>query len=176
MAYTLRPARPDDVPLLPEIERRAAALFLATAYAHLIDGDTVPLEVLAESQRAGRLWVAAQQATDRPVGFAMATLVDGQPHLQEMDVLPEHGRQGLGKRLIEAACGWATAQNHRRLTLTTFHDIPWNAPFYERLGFCLLPETAWTPGLRELMRHEEEIGLPMDRRVVMCRVLSGDSV
>jgi hypothetical protein len=53
------------------------------------------------------------------------------------------------------------------VTLTTFRDVPWNAPFYARLGFRILEPSAWTPGLMALLALEESRGLPRRLRVAM---------
>ena len=53
------------------------------------------------------------------------------------------------------------------MTLTTFRDVPWNAPFYERLGFCVLDSSELTPELDAVVREEAARGLDRDRRVVM---------
>ena len=59
-------------------------------------------------------------------------------HLEELDVLPGHGRQGIGTRLVRALCDGARGRGIAAVTLCTFRDVPWNAPFYERLGFRIL--------------------------------------
>ena len=53
------------------------------------------------------------------------------------------------------------------LTLTTFRDVAWNAPFYQRLGFAVLPREAISPYLAGHLRDEIERGLPADRRCAM---------
>jgi hypothetical protein len=53
------------------------------------------------------------------------------------------------------------------VTLCTFRDVPWNAPFYQRLGFRPLASDELTPALGERMRREAEAGLPLDLRVAM---------
>lgn len=171
MPYTIRPALPSDLPRLPPIEQAAATLFHDTAYGFLTAGDPVPFETLVENQHTGRVWVAVWTETDVPVGFAVATLMHDHPHLQEMDVLPDHSRNGLGTRLVDAVCDWAIANNYPWLTLTTFRDIPWNAPFYQRLGFEIVPSADWTPGLRAVMQAEAATGLPVADRVVMRKML-----
>ena len=42
------------------------------------------------------------------------------------------------------------------VTLTTFRDVPWNAPFYARLGFRVIE--ALSPGLQAIRDHERDIG------------------
>jgi hypothetical protein len=55
------------------------------------------------------------------------------------------------------------------VTLTTFRDIPWNAPYYARLGFSELPADAWGAGMRALVARERR-AIPGDApRVAMIR-------
>ncbi len=55
------------------------------------------------------------------------------------------------------------------MTLTTFTDIPWNAPYYTRLGFRVLDAGELTEGLREIRRAEAAMGLDAWPRVCMRR-------
>ena len=52
-----------------------------------------------------------------------------------------------------------------RVTLTTFEDLPWNAPFYQRLGFRKLTEDELTAPIATLLERERAVG--MIRRVAM---------
>src|SRR5581483_4675821 len=99
------------------------------------------------------------------VGFALAMVVDGQAHLREIDVLPSHGRSGIGTQLVAAVVAWAAASGLGAVTLTTFTHIPWNAPWYRRLGFSPTDEVG--PELRQIMAEEREAGLDMRLRTAM---------
>jgi hypothetical protein len=55
------------------------------------------------------------------------------------------------------------------VTLTTFRDVPWNRPWYERLGFRVLGEDELGPELRARRDEEEHLGLPAALRVCMRR-------
>jgi GNAT superfamily N-acetyltransferase len=104
-----------------------------------------------------------------PVGFARLELVDGHTHVGQLSVLPEYGRLGIGASLMEASCRWAAERGDCIITLTTFVDVPFNAPWYRRLGFEELPE----PHEAELSRavaDERELA-ELSPRVVMGRVL-----
>jgi len=120
--------------------------------------------------KADRLWVAADEL-DRPVGFALASIVGDNAHLDELDVHPAHGQRGLGAALVEAVCDWARASGYRAITLTTLRDIPWNAPWYQRLGFRVLEENELSQALHDLLQEEIQRGLPAHKRVVMRREL-----
>ena len=74
-----------------------------------------------------------------------------------MDVLPAHGRRGLGTLLLDQVCAWAQAQRHLAVNLSTFRDVHWNAPFYARNGFRALQPIEWTPGMRAIRDNETEL-------------------
>ena len=171
--YTIRLARSDEVEQLPAIELAAAQLFRGLDVGSFSLDDVQSVEVHAEAQRDGRLWVAAQG--DTPVGFAIAKHVGGEPHLLELDVLPAHGRRGLGARLVAAVVAWARAQGAPSLTLSTFRDVAWNAPFYAKLGFRALDESELDEPHRALLDREAAMGLPRERRVVMRLPLGAPS-
>ena len=167
--YTIRPASAEDVEFLPEIEQRASELFASTPFSDEVSQECLSVDFLTEQCEAGRLWVAADDY-DIPVGFSAAIIVDGNAHLHEVSVDPAHVKQGLGRRLIEAVINWAKAE-HRLMTLSTFYDIPWNAPFYAKLGFREFPESEHGPEMKELREEERDSGLDTSRRLIMYREL-----
>jgi GNAT superfamily N-acetyltransferase len=159
-------ALPDDVPALPAIERASGALFAGVLPAVDVSQDVTSLDELHHARHAGLLWVA--RAPDgTPIGFALVELLAGQPHLEEMDVHPDHGRRGVGRALLGAVLGWAAAAGHRHVTLTTFQDIPWNAPFYASAGFQVWERAELPPALEAVVQDEASRGLDPARRVVM---------
>jgi GNAT superfamily N-acetyltransferase len=164
--YSVRLAEPRDVASLPAIEIAADELFPEEDLPRVLRGSATGVEPLEAARLAGRLWVAADR-DGTPVGFAYVEVVDGHAHLEEIDVLPEHGRRGIGRRLVETVIAWARASGTCPITLTTFRELPWNAPFYASLGFEVLGDEALTPALREVVEHEARCGLDPRRRVVM---------
>lgn len=163
--YSIATARSRDIGALAAIERAAAKLLEGHAPESILNEVTEESEFL-EAQATGRLWVAL--ANDVPVGFALVALLgDGSPHLEEIDVDPRHGRRGLGAALVRAVCEWASRRGHPEVTLTTFRSLPWNAPFYARLGFKEMPSDQLSPELVAIVRDETERGLDPERRVVM---------
>jgi GNAT superfamily N-acetyltransferase len=163
--YSIVPARVGDVGALAAIERAAATLLEKHAPPAVIDEVTEEAELL-EAQRAGLLWVALRD--DVPVGFALVAMIGhGHPHLEEIDVDPAHGRRGLGAALVRTVCEWASHAGHAELTLTTFRSLPWNMPFYTRLGFEEVPVDELGPALRMVVEDETARGLDPATRVVM---------
>ena len=164
-------AEPTEVPLLPEIERRACDMFLTVPATARLPSYLTPLANFEAAQRAGLLWVARANAS--PVGFALLQPLGDGLHLEELDVLPEHGRKGVGRALIREVCLYAEARR-RILTLCTFRDVPWNAPFYERLGFRVLGADEMWPALSARMQEETAHGLTAHLRVAMKFVAAAD--
>jgi GNAT superfamily N-acetyltransferase len=162
----IRIARPEEIPRLPEIERSASARFEAIAALAGVPPDPTPVAALEDSLRQDLVWVAVAPG-DEIVGFAYACVIDRCLHLEEIDVLPAHGRRGLGGALVQTVCERARALGLDAVTLTTFRDVPWNAPFYARMGFRVIDRTALSPGQAEAMRDEGRRGLPLRLRVFM---------
>ncbi len=173
-SYEIRAARPDDVDELPGVERAAVEMYRLVMHDVGITGDglgrlTTEAE-FREAQEAGRLWVAAD-ADDRPVGFALVIELAGACHLEELDVDAAHGRRGLGTKLLNAVCHWAAEAGYPAVTLSTFRDVPWNAPYYARHGFRALEPDELGPELQHLVEGEKQRGLRTDLRVIMRREL-----
>lgn len=104
------------------------------------------------------------------LGFVHVLTVDGEAHLEQLAVLPEHHGRGTGRALLEAAAGHAADKGYPRLTLRTFAEVPFNAPWYARRGFAVI--AADTAFLRGLIRTEDELGLTaLGPRVTMARPL-----
>jgi GNAT superfamily N-acetyltransferase len=160
--FIIRSARPDDLAALPVIEHAAAIHFRTTLYAYLAD------EPLSDEANLNHehVWVAVDQ-DDHPIAFAIVHLLSESVHLHELDVHPDYARQGLGRRLIATVADWARARGATALTLTTFGDVPWNGPYYTRLGFRTLDLNLIRPGLQTVRQGEAEAGLPMAYRICM---------
>jgi GNAT superfamily N-acetyltransferase len=163
--YRIVGARPRDLHRLGAIELAAAMLLRGHAPDTVLNEVTGEQE-LKEAQRQGRLWVAL--AGDTPVGFAHVEVLEpNAAHLLEIDVHPDHGRRGLGRRLVAEVCRWAEVGGYPAVTLTTFRDVPWNMPFYARLGFEEIPTATLTPALKSVFQDETRRGLDPARRVAM---------
>ncbi|GIG90308.1 GNAT family N-acetyltransferase [Plantactinospora endophytica] len=110
-------------------------------------------------------------SADVPVGYLVAEPVDGCLHVEQVSVHPRAARRGVGRRLLDHLAEYATATGVPALTLTTFVDVPWNAPYYLRCGFVVLDEHELTPGLAVIRAREAAHGLDRWPRVCMRRDL-----
>ncbi|MGA8045376.1 MAG: GNAT family N-acetyltransferase [Dermatophilaceae bacterium] len=171
---SVRYALAGDLDRLADIEGEADRLLVE----HLLPGRPDPQgwpPPPPGRDRAGRgvLLVAGQPA----VGFAHLLESDGADlphwHLDQIAVRPSSGRRGIGRMLLRAAMGVALDAGATQLTLTTYADVPWNAPWYQREGFAVVDEA--DPGREGLRRHrdlERALGLDgLGRRVAMARHL-----
>jgi GNAT superfamily N-acetyltransferase len=157
----VRRADASDLALLPEIDQRAESLFHVAGMQ--LPEIPFPVDALHESKA---VFVAGRP----PVGFVQVDEVDGIAHVQELAVIPSHMRQGIGSALLDRACEWARSSGYPAITLTTYAEVAWNAPFYASRGFVELDSL--TPELAELRDWERDVGLDeVGRRVAMRREL-----
>jgi ribosomal protein S18 acetylase RimI-like enzyme len=169
-SFSTRPARSNELERLNEIERSAAQLFRTIGNDLVADSEPLALDRLRACQESGHLWVVVT-GDNLPVGFVAVEIVDGLAHIEEISVHADYGKQGLGSRLIELVCDWACQQGYPAVTLSTYQDVPWNAPFYARRGFRILAEGELSPGLQAVRAHEAADGLDPGERVCMRREL-----
>ncbi|MFG2844060.1 GNAT family N-acetyltransferase [Kitasatospora sp. NPDC048296] len=166
----IRAVTEDELPLLSELERAAGAPFAAIGMPEVAEDEPPAPEELAYYLEHGVALVA--QAPDGTIaGYLLAEPVDGALHIEQVSVHPDHARRGIGRALIDHLAGHEGA-DAPALTLTTFADVPWNAPYYARCGFRPLADAELTPGLREIRRKEAEHGLDRWPRLCMRRDLS----
>lgn len=167
VGYQIDRAEAHELADLPAIEAAAGELFPPEDLAPGLRAPGLPLSFFERAASDGRLWVARTIEAPMPVGFALVTQLDGSPHLHEMDVLPAHGRRGIGRALVLHVVRWARASGHARLTLTTFRHLPWNAPFYASIGFVEIDERDCGPDLRVVLAEEQRRGLDPRKRTAM---------
>jgi len=166
MSILLRPATPADSPTIQEIERQAGRQFVEVGMPEIADDDPPSAATLAVHAAAGRSWVALD-GTGTPIGYVLVDAVDGSAHVEQVSVRPDRQGAGVGRALIDHVRSWAQAAGMRAVTLTTFRDVPWNAPLYEHLGFRALAEPEIGPELRAVRDAETAHGLDPDLRVCM---------
>lgn len=168
--WTLRLARPEDAPYMPAIEARAARLFDGVeGLEELAVRPVHPVERLQRYIRKGHCLVAH-------VGQAMAGWLANEPfgrelHIWEFNVDPAFQQRGIGSGLLRACLIDSGNSGFTAVTLTTFRDVEWNAPFYARLGFEEVVALDAHPRLAAELALEVDSGLPADRRCAMIRFL-----
>lgn len=164
---TIRRARAEDVPRLPSIELSSGALFDSVTLESTADPDeTLPIATLNDALTNNSLWVAVDEA-DQPVGFVAVTHHGDESFVAQLSVALEAQGRGLGRALMRTAIDDARAREQRAVTLTTFRDVPWNAPFYASLGFRMLNRDELSAHLAATLAAEARRGLLPAERCAM---------
>lgn len=167
----VRPARPGEAEILRTLEVAAGGLFHDIGMTVVAEDEPPTIGELELAIAEGRIWIA-EIVEDEPAGYALGVVVDGHPHLEQVSVDPAQQRRGVGRALVNVVADWAVAQGASVLTLTTFRDVAWNAPLYERLSFVVVPDEQLSPGLRSVRDREIAAGLDdAGPRVAMQRQL-----
>ena len=162
--------------LLPAIEQSAGELFrTAPGLEWVADHGVTPADFYPPLIAAGTVWVVEAE-NSRLTGFVSAEAFGDVLHVWELAVSAEVQGRGLGRRLMQAARDHAVAAGLSALTLTTFRDVAWNAPFYERLGYRVPGDAELDERLASTLRGEIERGLPAERRCAMRLAIAGSAM
>lgn len=166
MEITIRPARREDID-------RLVAIGIDAHETLRLEG-AVPEEAPSEDDegdllqwlREGTLLVAVDPS-DTPLGYGGALPAGDCLHICELDVARAWQRRGIGRSLTRVLIEEARKQGFRAVTLTTDRIVPFNARFYETLGFRILEADELTALLREILAAEAARGLDPARRCAM---------
>jgi GNAT superfamily N-acetyltransferase len=172
MPSVIRNGVPDDGPALREIECLAGARFREVGMESIADAEPASVDTLTAYAVAGRSWVALD-TNGRPAGYVIADIVDGNAHIEQISVRPDHQGMGIGRALIDRVRVWAEETGRAAITLSTFAAVPWNGPLYARLGFVKIPEDDIGPELRAVRDAETHHGLDPEARICMRLDLPG---
>jgi GNAT superfamily N-acetyltransferase len=171
----IRRSRVNDAEAFPGIEHSAGLAFRQIpALAWIADDDDLPSEFHRRLVIEGTSWTAVD-GLDRPIGFLSAEIFSDNLHIWELSVRLDRQRMGVGRRLIAHAIEEAKARNLASITLTTFIEVPWNAPFYTRVGFAILDRQTLAPRLADLLRQETERGFAAQARCAMRLSLAAET-
>jgi len=168
----IRKARENDLRSLQAIETLAGEAFRGIGMDSIADDDPPRLDDLRDYVHAGRAWVSTD-SLDSPIAYILVDELDQGAHIAQVTVHPRHARQGIGRALVEEVERWAAGCGLEALTLTTFSEVPWNAPYYARMGFTELPESSWSEEMHRVVEAEASHGLSAWPRVVMKRKVTG---
>jgi GNAT superfamily N-acetyltransferase len=169
--YRIRKARGDEVAALQAIDLASAQLFVGLG---LIDfgpegapAEPIPEDRLRRGFGDGLVWAAVDDR-EQTVGFALCSDRGDDLYLDQLSVLPEHGRRGLGARLVRRCLAEAATRSHARVSLSTFRKVPWNGPFYRKLGFREVPGWRLQPWQEEI-REAQKLTMDVKLRCFMER-------
>jgi GNAT superfamily N-acetyltransferase len=172
----VRLATPLDFERIRAVERAAGELFRGIGMPEVADDEPPTDRQLDTVVALGTAWVAVD--ADEVVGYLLLELLDGRGHIEQVTVHPGNARHGIGAALIRHAARWAFERGIAELSLTTFAHVPWNAPYYSRLGFEVVPAESLTGDLHERMRRETAEGLAESRvaMIAPCSAMHSTAV
>lgn len=168
--YQLRLAKQGDIPALIAADRAASELFRPTGLVPNMGTvpESVPADTLSQSIDDGLVIVITDERG--PVGFSLTQLRLPTLYLDQLSVDPAHGRKGLGRGLVIATFALAESRGAKDVTLSTFRDLPWNGPFYKKMGFREIPRAKLTDWMVEIEAIQAET-LDVTKRCFMRRAV-----
>lgn len=162
MNGAVRPASRGELCLLPAIEAASDTLLQDVPGTQPGAVDRLPPPTSEEALHTALQVLVAGRP---PQGFARIEEVGTDAHLEQLSVDPRHAGRGVGRALVEAALAWAREQGYPGMTLCTFADVPFNAPFYRSCGFVVIDPEGELARVRE---NERRLGLDsLGARVAM---------
>ena len=168
MGSELRKATAEDIAVMQAIELDAARAYLASpdhAFCAALPSRDIAEHLTCLEKGASLL----AMLDDKPSGFVLLRPVDGRAHILEAATRLDCQGRGIGRSLLAAAEDWAAACGYAEMTLTTYRDVSWNAPFYQRLGFDFIDPGRDRPELMALIAEEHASGFARAARAVMAK-------
>ncbi len=165
--WTIRPIGENELALLPVIERRSDQRFIDAGF--FSEDDIGPGDfTLARYEQSGGDTVVAVDGDDVPIGFVHYLDMPQGLHIEELSVVPEWGRQGIGTALVDRVKALARDAGAFAVTLSTDILVPWNSPYYEKLGFEPVSSMALGPDYLAIRAKEAGKGLdPLTRHMMV---------
>ena len=163
----IRAPRLDEINKLVRIEKEADRRYLETRFRAFADTAGIPTDVARRYIAEDRLLVAV--VDEEPIAF-IGWHTSADPTVlgvSQVSVLTEFGRRGIGTRLLNTVLGRARAEGYRSVVLATQIEVPWNEPWYRRLGFRSVDPTDWTDWMRESVAEQQSSGIDWEHRVWM---------
>lgn len=171
----IRYAEPHEIDRIRQLHVDSRNAFEGTQYASVLGKEPLSVELLREMVEAGRLLVAGIGLPGQPkndlAGFAAITWLDGTPHLEQLSVGAHRQGAQIGANLLVAVGDWTRSRGHTRVTLVTYTDIRFNAPWYRKFGYRgVSPERITRdlgPEHGKLLVDEQARDIDVSKRVVM---------
>jgi GNAT superfamily N-acetyltransferase len=168
----IRPATAGDAQTIIGVILDAGTMFRGAGMGAVADNPPPTPEEIRAHIQVGHVWVA--QVGGSVAGCTIVRVLDGDGHIEQVSTARTQAGRGIGRLLVARAEDWARAAGYRRMTLTTFTNVAWNAPYYRRLGYRTFPAGELGPELTAVRAEEARSGLEVWGRCAMVRELRAD--
>lgn len=143
LLFKLRPARPGEGKRLHALEKEAGELFRCVGMDDIADAPATPPRIYESYISASRARVCEQDG--RLAGFLTWETRDSRCFICEVSVAAAFQGNGVGAQLIAGV---------QQPSLSCFKDVPWNKPYYERLGFLAVDPQSLGPEHVAIVKDE----------------------
>lgn len=169
-SISIRTALSGDLEYLPNIERSAAQIFKQShELSWVADDKSQPISLHQSCIQTGNSWVAVHN--NESIGFINGVEHNNTFHICELSVSNDWQNKGIGSSLLNYIEEIMCERGISALTLITFKNIPWNAPFYESKGFTVIDDNDLSLFLIDILEEEAEAGLDIQARCAMQKSL-----
>ena len=163
-----------DLPAVRRVETSAATVFAGTHMDFAVnDAPNAAADLLAAIDR-GLMWVAVdeREGANEVVGFLFGEACAEGLYLRELAVAAPHQQRGHGAALMTTGIAAARRRGDRLVLLTTDRTLPWNAPFYTRLGFTVVEGDAIPAETKRRLARQYAAGFDPAHRCAMVMGLA----
>ncbi|MEI5998108.1 GNAT family N-acetyltransferase [Paraburkholderia bengalensis] len=166
-AVLYRFAVPRDVASIRVVESEAAQRFVSVGLTGIAAARPMDAPFVLKKVRASEVIVA--ECGGECVGFVMFAMLRSRIYVEALDVVPQHAGRRIGAALLDEVDARARESGATRVELSTFRHVPWNAPYYRRLGFSELADDELDATLLRIRRLRIARGVDETKRVFMRR-------
>ncbi|MEN8239459.1 MAG: GNAT family N-acetyltransferase [Actinomycetota bacterium] len=167
----VRAGHSGDIARCRDIDLATQDQFVDAGHAEFGKMGVIPDGPAERAVEEGRILVA--EFDGDVVGWVFLTRSEGELCIGQIAVSPSMQRRGIGTALIARIIIDARVRREESIVLSTQSDIEWNQPWYEQLGFEIIPPEQWTNDMRTVAREQGEAGLDWNTRVHMRLRISG---
>ena len=164
-----------DIPVLQALEAAAAQRFLAIPeLAILAHSEVTDSQVHQQSISQALAWLV-EDISGRILGFCYAQQLADSLYLAEISSHPDARGMGVGRMLVIHSRQVAAQRGLSGVTLTTYRDIFWNGPWYQRQGFIVLEPSSLCSELSDIVQSQTAALLLLPRCVMWSASLKKDN-
>lgn len=167
----LRNTTLNDIPTLQTLEAAAAQRFLTVPELTILADSAVTNRQVHEQSIVHELAWLVEDASERVLGFCYAQQLADSLYLAEISAHPAAQGMGVGHMLVTHIRKIAAKHGLAGVTLTTYTDIPWNGPWYQRQGFTVLDSSLFSSEMKDIVQHQATTIMLLPRCVMWAASL-----